>query len=202
MPGWNTRKRNLPALSPSIKRGPAEDAPLKIIINDWQKKERIRKKWIKALAEKTLRLEGYCGQGEVGIALTDNRKIRELNRKYRKVDRATDVIAFPLEDPRPSLPPQPAPLGRRGGFKEGELLGDVVISLERARSQAREYKHSRERELAILIIHGLLHLLGYDHGKKREAEVMTRRERTISSRISSRVTNPAIPPYSSTTIAI
>jgi probable rRNA maturation factor len=136
---------------------------VKIIINDWQKKEKVRKGRLKTLAEKVLELEGCSSETEVGIVLTDNRKIRGLNKKYRKVDRATDVIAFPME-------------------KTG-LLGDVVISLERAKSQSREYKHSFEKELAVLVIHGLLHLLGYDHLKKSEAEVMAKRERAILKKV-------------------
>jgi probable rRNA maturation factor len=150
---------------------------VKIIINDWQKKEKVRKGRLKTLAEKVLELEGCSSETEVGIVLTDNRKIRGLNKKYRKVDRATDVIAFPMESPHSTLPL------KGGGFKEGELLGDVVISLERAKSQSREYKHSFEKELAVLVIHGLLHLLGYDHLKKSEAEVMAKRERAILKKV-------------------
>ena len=91
---------------------------------------------------------------EVSLTFTDNEGIRELNREYRGIDRATDVLSFPMydfaagEEPEPPFP---------------VTLGDIVLSLEKAQAQAEEYGHSFERETAFLCVHSTLHLLGYDH---------------------------------------
>lgn len=90
---------------------------------------------------------------EVSITLTDNETIHALNKKYRGIDRATDVLSFAL---RESDEPQIL-------NAELETLGDIVISLEKAQSQAQEFGHSFLREVIFLEVHGLLHLLGYDH---------------------------------------
>ena len=90
---------------------------------------------------------------EVSITLTDNETIHALNKKYRGIDRATDVLSFAL---RESDEPQIL-------NAEVETLGDIVISLEKAQSQAQEFGHSFLREVIFLEVHGLLHLLGYDH---------------------------------------
>ncbi len=98
---------------------------------------------------------------EVSVMLTDNEGIRELNREHRGIDRATDVLSFPLlefsEDKR-ALP-------ETVDFGENEevTLGDIVISLERAAEQAEEYGHSMKREVGFLTVHSMLHLYGYDH---------------------------------------
>lgn len=88
---------------------------------------------------------------EFNVIIIDNERIHEMNREYRGVDRETDVITFALEDHTDIE------------FEDLRLLGDVYISIEKARSQAIEYGHSLKRELSFLTIHGLLHLLGYDH---------------------------------------
>lgn len=82
---------------------------------------------------------------EISVLLTDNTGIRDLNRRFRKIDKATDVLSFPMGD--------------------GVLLGDVAISVEKALEQAREYRVTPDDELSRLFIHGLLHLIGYDHVK-------------------------------------
>jgi probable rRNA maturation factor len=108
---------------------------------------------------------------EVSMTFTDNEGIRELNRVHRDIDRATDVLSFPMfdfEDESEEL--------------EG-ALGDIVISLERAQEQAETFGHSFEREVAFLCVHSMLHLLGYDHElgekedmdmRRRQSEIMTR----------------------------
>lgn len=109
---------------------------------------------------------------EVSLLLTGDDGIRELNHAYRGLDRATDVLAFPQWEPE-----ELAALVRRGGMKDGApvLLGDVVISLERARDQAALYGHPFGRELCFLGVHGALHLLGYDHHTPEEEAVMMAR---------------------------
>ena len=96
---------------------------------------------------------------EFNIIIVDNNYIHELNKNYRGIDRETDVISFALEDDKTFNP-------------EGRVLGDIYISLDKAKSQAEEYGHSLKRELCFLAVHGMLHLLGYDHMKKDEEEIM------------------------------
>lgn len=104
---------------------------------------------------------------EVSLTFTDNEGIRELNREYRGRDRATDVLSFPMYDFAAGEEPDEI-----GGFV---TLGDIVVSLERARSQAEEYGHSFEREAAFLCVHSTLHLLGYDHELSPEDDADMRR---------------------------
>ena len=104
-----------------------------------------------------LKYEDFQRPCEVSVTFTDNEKIRELNAQYRSIDRATDVLSFPLFDE---------------DFEDEEelALGDVVLSLEKAQEQAKEYGHSFEREVAFLVVHSVLHLLGYDHETSEEDE--------------------------------
>lgn len=102
---------------------------------------------------------------EVSVVVTDDAELHELNREYRGVDAPTDVLSFPMYDP-----------AEEAAADESDpacaLLGDIVISLERAERQAEEFGHSVERELGYLAAHGLLHLLGYDHETDGERERM------------------------------
>lgn len=102
------------------------------------------------------------------IIIVDNSYIHKLNKEYRGIDRVTDVISFALEDDKNMVIPD----GTR-------LLGDIYISLDKAREQAREYGHSLERELCFLAVHGIYHLLGYDHEKEEEAEVMFKKQEEV-----------------------
>ncbi len=96
---------------------------------------------------------------EVSVTFTDNEGIRELNASHRNIDRPTDVLSFPLFEKEDLT-----------SATDGDALGDIVISLERAREQANEYGHSFEREVAFLTVHSMLHLLGYDHEISEEDE--------------------------------
>lgn len=114
--------------------------------------------------EATLALEGIEGR-EVALLLTDDREIQELNRGYRGFDKPTDVLAFALDEAEgPLLDPS---------------LGDVIISVERARAQAESRGVSLDSELELLAVHGTLHLLGYDHAEPEEARVMRNRTRSV-----------------------
>lgn len=98
---------------------------------------------------------------EVSVTLVDNEGIRELNREHRDIDRETDVLSFPLgDDDGYEVDPD----------NDAIMLGDIVISLEKAAQQAEEYGHSYRREVAFLITHSLFHLLGYDHVNSEEEE--------------------------------
>lgn len=104
----------------------------------------------------------YPFEGEVDITLTDNEGIREINREYREIDSATDVLSFPIEEFSEGQPPED--VGMDIDPETGMLaLGDMIISVERAREQAGEYGHSFDRECAYLTVHSMLHLVGYDH---------------------------------------
>lgn len=93
------------------------------------------------------------------VIIVDNEYIHKLNREYRNIDRETDVITFALEDDKTFNP-------------DIRILGDVYISIDKAKSQSIEYGHSLLRELCFLAVHGMLHLLGYDHMEKKDEEVM------------------------------
>jgi probable rRNA maturation factor len=113
--------------------------------------------------------EGVVDGSEVSVSFVDNEMIQAVNREYREIDRPTDVISFALNDDE--IQPQ----------AEGipNLLGDIIISVPKAREQAEEYGHSFERELGFLAVHGLLHLLGYDHMNKEEEQTMFSRQERI-----------------------
>ena len=113
-----------------------------------------------------LRLEGVSTQGEVSIVLVDNSHIHELNLTYRGKDSATDVLAFNLQDSCTDS-------------GEDTLLGDVVISLEKAEEQGSALGHSLKREVAFLAVHGILHLLGYDHASNAAEEEMKEKQEMI-----------------------
>lgn len=118
-------------------------------------------------------------KAELSILLTDNKRIRVLNRDWRKKDKATDVLSFPQQD---LVDFRRLRLAARKGDLEPWELGDVVISMETAKSQARERGHSLKKELSILLAHGILHLLGYDHEiSPQEERRMRRWERRLLS---------------------
>ena len=127
--------------------------------------------------EETLDYEQYGNVCEVSVSFTDNKGVWELNKKFRGIDRPTDVLSFPLFDyeGESEEPPVDELMG---------MLGDIVLSLEQAKLQAEEYGHSFAREVAFLTVHSMLHLLGYDHetGEEDEAD-MRRRQSEIMDRM-------------------
>lgn len=123
--------------------------------------------------EACLRLAGVAATAELSLTLVDNARIHELNREYRQVDRPTDVLSFALQEEDDDEP-------EIIGYQD-DALGDIVISVERAREQAVEYGHSLERELVYLAAHGTLHLLGYDHEQDDEKREMREKEEEVMS---------------------
>ena len=117
-----------------------------------------------ALIRRTIRTalaaEGLTAPCEVDVLLTDDDGIHEINRKLRQVDRPTDVLSFPEFELTPGQLPGPEDADPGTGLIP---LGDMVLSMERVAAQAREYGHSKRRELSYLVTHSVLHLLGYDH---------------------------------------
>ena len=120
----------------------------------------------------TLKYEEFDEDCEISLSFVTNEEIHQINRQFRNVDAPTDVLSFPQLT-----------------FEEGEeadvnengeiVLGDIIISVERAKEQAEEYGHELKREIAFLTVHSMLHLLGYDHMEKDEEEDMFRRQKEI-----------------------
>ena len=131
-----------------------------------------QKHLIREAIVESLVYEGFENDVQLSVTFTDNEGIRAINKSYRNIDSATDVLSFPLVDfEGGEEPPMDEPL---------LPLGDIVISLERAREQAEEFGHSYERELAFLTVHSMLHLLGYDHVNSEEEDMdMRRRQKEI-----------------------
>ena len=121
--------------------------------------------------------EGMALRCEINILLTDDEGIRQVNRAMREIDRATDVLSFPMFDLTPGEHPGAEDADPDTGLVP---LGDMCISLQRARAQAQEYGHSFEREVCYLCVHSVLHLLGYDHLDEGE---MKRQMRTREEEI-------------------
>ena len=120
-------------------------------------------------------------EAEVNLLLTMNEQIHEMNLEFRGIDRATDVLSFPMtEFPSPADYAYLDTDDSSFDPETGELmLGNIVISKERAKEQAEEYGHSVEREFAFLIAHSMLHLLGYDHMEDEERLVMEKKQREV-----------------------
>ena len=102
------------------------------------------------------------------VIFVDSKTIRNINKEYRNIDRVTDVISFALEDGEDKVK-----------FEFGRLLGDIYICVEKMKQQAEEYSHSLLREQGFLTVHGLLHLLGYDHQTKEEEKIMFEKQELI-----------------------
>ena len=151
---------------------------LMIYFMNSQEKETVTYAW-KMLGRRagcaSLDYESFHNNAQVSVTFTDNEGIRVLNSQYRGIDRPTDVLSFPMLDFDGvcDLPID----------EEETMLGDIVVSLERAREQAEEYGHSFERETAFLCVHSMLHLLGYDHedGGEEEADMRRRQSEILEN---------------------
>lgn len=122
---------------------------------------------IKKVVMKSLKIE-RLKNATCSIIIVDKEYIHKLNKKYRNIDKVTDVISFALEDDNKCLMPEKI-----------RLLGDIYICLDRAKEQSQEYGHSLERELCFLAVHGIYHLLGYDHETKEEEEIMFKKQEEV-----------------------
>ena len=130
---------------------------IKVIIANDQKEVKIPtgvRMLVRRCCHAVLVQENFEGSAEISVTFVDDARIQELNKQHRNIDKATDVLSFPL--------------GENGVYDENpetgaKMLGDIVISMERAVAQAEEYGHPLQREVAFLTVHSMLHLLGYDH---------------------------------------
>lgn len=129
-------------------------------------------KFVEELVNFAANMEKVGDESELSITFVSNEEIREINRDYRGKDEPTDVISFAMEE-----------LGEGeveiAGAEIPRILGDIIISIPRAREQAEEYGHSFRRELGFLAVHGLLHLLGYDHMNEADEKIMFGRQKAI-----------------------
>ena len=133
----------------------------------------VEEDWVRKIAQSVLRAEGVVAPDEVSLVFTDAETVQQLNRDYRGIDEPTDVLAFymlPQKEADDSFALPPDGVTR---------LGEVIISYPQAVEQAREQSHSTERELTLLVIHGILHLLGYDHEEPDEEAEMGTREKEL-----------------------
>ena len=144
------------------------DATIEIVTPDIE----IEPGLLESVVAQVLLNEDQSGHWEVGIRITTNAELQELNRTYRGIDAPTDVLSFGSDDADDDLI-MPEELE-----DEPQYLGDLAISYERVCSQAEDYGHSVRRELCYLVAHGTLHLLGYDHETPEEREEMRVREET------------------------
>lgn len=160
---------------------------MNIEIDDRQEKIHFTddmKSLLQNIIKKTLEYEQMTDCVEIGIILVDNEQIKQMNKEFREIDQETDVLSFPmleyegydeddatidLSDLAQDIDPETHEL----------LLGDIVISLEKAMQQASEYAHTFERESGFLVVHGMLHLLGYDHVTKNDEIIMREKEEEI-----------------------
>lgn len=129
-------------------------------------------KLIEDVIAEALKQESFSEDAFVGVTLTDNESIRVINREQRDIDSATDVLSFPVlefEDGEMIA-------GVGDYFEDKLILGDIVLSLERAEEQRIEFGHSFKREVGYLLCHSVLHLLGYDHENEDEREIMRQKE--------------------------
>jgi probable rRNA maturation factor len=134
---------------------------------------RLDRAALRRLAVRVLRAEGVATPAEVGLVVTDDETVRELNHRYLGLDEPTDVLSFGHE---PSIEPFVAP---PDGVRR---LGEVILSYPTAERQAQEAGHSAQDEAAHLVVHGLLHLLGYDHADREDERRMQAREEELLRR--------------------
>ena len=150
-----------------------------ILIPDYEK-------IIRRVVEEALDYENCPYETQVYVLLTDNEEIHQVNLAQRQIDRPTDVLSFPMAEY--THPADFSDLEERepDAFhpETGELmLGDILISMDKVREQAAEYGHSEQRELAFLVAHSMLHLMGYDHMEEEERRLMEERQRGIMEKV-------------------
>ena len=145
-----------------------------IIYKDIEEKKEYEK-IIKKVLEKCFQEEKIeDSKLYITITLTNPETIKEINKEYRNIDRATDVLSFPMFE-KDELEQKIA----SKNFEHEDVLGDIVISIEKVEEQAKEYGHSFERELSYMIVHGFYHLMGYDHIKEEDKKKMRPKEEKI-----------------------
>ena len=164
-----------------------------VVLQNRQRVVALDPVWLRRTAEAVLSAARVDGV-ELSLVLVSDRRMRALNRRYRKKDRPTDVLAFPLLEPsgpsskRRSPAPAASVAAKSRPSRVPMLLGDVVISVPMARRQAAELGHGLREELRRLLVHAVLHLLGFDHERgPRDAALMAQKEQAILKTLEGRV---------------
>jgi len=142
---------------------------MEILIKNQQKTIKINQRKIREIVKKALQSLKVDEKTEVSILFADDKFIRLLNNKYRGIDKSTDVLSFSLWEGSVKTPES----------ESDKLLGDIIISVETAQRQADNLNHSMEKELTVLLIHGLLHLTGYAHEEDKDYKIMREKETEI-----------------------
>ncbi|RFU61330.1 rRNA maturation RNase YbeY [Bacillus sp. V59.32b] len=141
-------------------------------MDETEKVNEEAEKLVEGVLQFAAKSEGIETGSELSVTFVDNARIREINKEYRSKDAPTDVISFAMEE-----------LGENEieviGTEIPRMLGDIIISIERAAEQAEEYGHSIDRELGFLALHGFLHLLGYDHMNEADEKKMFTKQKEI-----------------------
>ena len=138
---------------------------------------KVNEELINSVIAESFRYEGVSDNCEVSVTIVDNDEIHSINLKHRGIDRPTDVLSFPLINfEKETLP--------NDGSKI--YLGDIIISIEKAEEQAKEYGHSLDREIGFLTAHSMLHLLGYDHMVEDEEKIMFKKQEEILNNLNLR----------------
>lgn len=146
---------------------------MELVISDRQEKYKVDDTLIeklKLIINECLEYEGFDLDYEVSLSFVDNYEIHSLNKMYRGIDKETDVLSFPMLDENSME------------FEE-KTLGDIVISLEKAKEQSEDYNHSFEREICFLTCHSMFHLLGYDHDNEENTKIMRDKEKYILNKL-------------------
>ena len=131
---------------------------------------KVNEELINSVIAESLRYEGVSDNCEISVTIVDNDEIHSINLKHRGIDSPTDVLSFPLIDfEKETLPDDGSKI----------YLGDIIISIEKAKEQAKEYGHSLDREIGFLTAHSMLHLLGYDHMVEDEEKIMFKKQEEI-----------------------
>ncbi|PEC84519.1 rRNA maturation RNase YbeY [Bacillus cereus] len=148
---------------------------MSLLIDFIDETEEVKEEYVNLIREilgKAAQMEEIEDGAELSVTFVDNERIREINRDYRDKDQPTDVISFAMEE-----------MGEGEmeivGVEMPRMLGDLIISIPRAKKQAEEYGHSFDRELGFLALHGFLHLLGYDHMTEEDEKEMFGRQKEI-----------------------
>ena len=153
------------------------DNKIRVIITNKQKDIKIPtglRMLIRRCCNAVLRMEKFEGSVEVSVTFVNNEQIKEYNAQYRNKNIETDVLSFPM--------------GENGVYDVNpetgaKILGDIVISIEKAQEQAKAYGHSLQREVGFLTAHSMLHLFGYDHMEEEERRLMEERQRGIMEKV-------------------
>ena len=144
---------------------------------DTKFRERLKEDWLRQVVESSLGAGSVGAEVELGVLITDDESVRELNRRYRGVDRTTDVLSFALAEEGSEVD-SPGFVNPPDGLLH---LGEVIVSYPQAARQAEENNRTIEQEMALLVVHGTLHLLGYEHDEPvREKEMRSLEERILS----------------------